>query len=379
MPHTIRRRRRSAAYLLTLAAALAALAAAELTYAGEAHSPGEADFRQGWLVYASPSVDRQLAGSLEARQQARLAALPHFEAAVAAEPDRSEYLRSLVYVQLAAGQYQRARETVGRALRLRRDLPELHLLRGQAEAALALMDPAHASERVGPALDAFDQAGRLDPDNALPLIQAASVAFDLGRPDLGLSRVRDGLTRSGCCLRRLPVPFDLKPDRVAALSMWQYVVYEDWYNVLARCQNVSRSLLKLGQEAEAQGELAQAEERFQQALSLGRQLGMADPNLFITAMYGMNVMDDAYAALAGLAARQGSRERERWEGERGVIAFARSQLIAALQAYQKEIQEHPPATPEELLAAEGKHVAAVIAGIGLKPRQAPLRPMAGAG
>jgi hypothetical protein len=50
-----------------------------------------------------------------------------------------------------------------------------------------------------------------------------------------------------------------------------------------------------------------------------------------------------------------------------VVEFARSQLVAALGTYAKEIAKNPAPTIEELLVFEDKIVAPVIAGIGLNP------------
>jgi hypothetical protein len=74
-----------------------------------------------------------------------------------------------------------------------------------------------------------------------------------------------------------------------------------------------------------------------------------------------------YAARAGLPRQASDGDFERWTGEAGVVAFARTQLAAALETYVKEITKGPPSVPE-LLAIEEKAVAPVISGIGLTPR-----------
>jgi hypothetical protein len=63
---------------------------------------------------------------------------------------------------------------------------------------------------------------------------------------------------------------------------------------------------------------------------------------------------------------------ERWLGEAGVVSFARSQLLTALNLYLKEVADSPPSV-EGALAAEAKQLAPVIAGVGIRalpPRQA---------
>jgi len=287
-------------------AAIAVLALTLIGTAAQAGSKqarkGEADFRAAWLAFAGPAGDPEKSKSLEARQQARIAAIPLMEAAVVADPKNWAYQESLAYIRLSAGQYEKAKAAVARALDLKRDRPLLYLLRGQAEAALAQMDPPHAGERIGPAMAAFDRAAALDKQNALPLLQAASVALDLNRPDLAMERVRQALQRPGSMLYSLTVPVDLYKGKGESVRAWQYVQLGHWFELLARFRNISKALLAQGRKHGENGDLGAAEEQLKLALQVGRQVGEMQPHLFICVAEAIDLMQDAYFGLAHHAA-----------------------------------------------------------------------------
>ena len=345
------------------------MAVATASWAGQSEAPapaGAQEYRAAWVAFAAPS----LAGSDEARtararQEAFLAAIPHMEAAVAADPENATYRASLAYICLVAGQYEKAREAINRGVELNRRDPLMHMLRAQAEAAMAQMSPQDAGQRIGPALEAFDEASRLEADNALPLLQAASVAFDVGRADLARPRIQQALTRTNCRLYQISVPFDLGDEPAESISAWQYVQYGFWWGLSARCANVVAGCSRLGLEEEQAGRLAAAEERFQWALQVSRKVGLTEPHLFITVNLAMDLMEDSYGHLARVAEAQGSGEAERWNGESGVVQIGRGFLLPGLEAYQAQIAEGPPDSIEALLALEAQSVTTVIDGIGL--------------
>jgi hypothetical protein len=408
---------------------------------------GEADFRAGWNAFAAPAADPEKARSLEARQQARMAAIPLLEAAIAAGPSNWAYRESLAYVCLSAGQYEKAKAAIDKAIEMKRDRPVLYMLRGQAEAALAQMDPPTAAERIGPAITAFDRAAELDQSNALPLLQAASVAFDVNRSDLALPRIQKALQRPGAMLYALDVPTNLSDQPGLSIRAWQYMQLGHWYELLARFRNVSTSLLGRGQKLEQANDLGGADGNYRQSLQVGRLIGGMRPHLFINVAAAVDVMYDSYQALSGVAAKsvvrgqmgdiqnptqtdyviaaksvinqalaasgmtsqqaceqwgalkpapvglddpvwtlgrltdfyvwlatrqrmklpQASQDLARWQGESGVLAFARSQLAAGLEVYVKEIAKLTSPTVEQMLATEESILSPVIAGIGLNP------------
>ena len=354
----------------TIAIAVLALAAAVAASATGPEQPapaGEREFRAAWLAFAASTQGSSEAQTSDLRQQACENALARMEEAAAAEPDNPTYQASLAYVALTAGKHARAKQAVDRAIELKGDDPFLYVLRGQAEAALARSEPSKAGERIGPALKAFDDAARLDPTNALPLILGAGVALEVGRKDLALPLIKKALERPRAVLYRLWVPFDLHPDRGRSVNTWQYVQYGRWIEELVSWQNTSTALLLLGEERMAKEDLAAAEADFRDALTLGQMLGESDPDLLITTNVAINMMEDAYARLWRIAQAKGNGEVERWWGELGVLQIGRTELHGALQAYVKQVKDSPPETVEELLSLEAKCVERTMLGIGLKP------------
>ena len=333
---------------------------------------GETEFRAGWLAVVAPRQSDQTGNALQARQEALLAAIPHFDAAVVAEPDNADYRTALVYTELAAGKYQLAYDAVSEAIARKKDRPLLYLLRAQADAALAHMDPETAPDKAEKAIQSFEDAAHLDPTNSLYALQAASIAFDAGRGELALKKIEEALQLPGITLHRLPIPGDLDPDRTTAIQMWQHMQMSHWSTLLARCQNAARMASRLSKQKLDAGELDAAEALLTQALEIGRQIGNAKPNLFITINSALNVMQDAYAGLAAVAkARQDPAEEGRWTGEAGVLTIARQDLYAAAQRYVKLINEQPPASIDDLLQEEAEQVAHTMLGSALSPTAEP--------
>jgi tetratricopeptide (TPR) repeat protein len=339
--------------------------------ADEARKPkpeGYQEFHAAWQAFAAPAKEkRQEPISLDERQQARLAALPHMQAAVDANDRDPAYRAALAYIQFEAAKYQQAKESIDKAIDRERRDPLLYLLRGRTEAALAQLGPDTAAERIDPALRAFDDAARLDPANSLPLLQAASVALHVGRRDLALSKVEKALERPRFVLYPLPLPEAFDADPGQSIRMWQYVQLTHWQQLLARCINVQRVLLKAGEEKEKAEDPAAAERYYRQALEVGRRTGAAEPNLIMAVNYGIGMMDQAYAWLARLAEATGSSELARWTGESGVLYLGQQDLLGANQRYWQRLAEDPPASIAELLRFEASLVRGVILGIGLTP------------
>ncbi len=329
---------------------------------------GEDEFRAGWLGLAAPLLVKEKAASLQARQEARLSALAHFEAAVKADPENVSYHTALGYTYLTAGKYQLAKDTLEQAIAVNKRDPFLYLLRGQAEAALGQMDPETASATVEKVMRSFEEAARLDPTNSLASLQAASIAFDAGRRDLGLKKLNEAMERPVIILYRLPIPGDLSPDRSTALKQWQYMQMTQWLEMISRGGNIVRVLLKQGSEKQEAGDLKGAQILYLQALEVAKRIGNAQPNLVITVNAAMNAMEDSYVRLLEVAKKMNeTKEAERFEGELGVLQIGRTELGAVLQNYIKRIEENPPATVEEMLDLQGEYISRVMMGIGLHP------------
>jgi hypothetical protein len=339
---------------------------------------GEAEFRAGWLAFIAPARESRTANSVEARQKARAAAITQFEAAVAANPKNPVYQASLAYVCLAAAKYEKGKTAINLAIDVERRDPLLYLLRGQAEAALAQMDPASAGANIGKAIDAFDRAAQLDPKNSLPLLQAVSVALFVDRLDLAEPRLKQALERPECRLYGLPVPSDLEQEKAVSLQLWQQIQLSYWLELLTRCQDATNAVLRLGAQEEKLGNPERAEALCRQAYGIGRAVGRIQPQLFLSVGMAIDILERVYPALAKRAKeRKEASEAERWEGELGVLQIGRAELQAAVRDYFASVKANPPGSIEELLARETEYVGKVYRGIGLgtqtpesaKPRQ----------
>ncbi len=328
-------------------------------------STGKTEYRAAWLAFTDPVHKKPSEVTLEVRQTAMEAAIPHLEAAVAANPDNVVYEESLAYVCLAAGKYQKGLDAVNAAIKLERGDPLLYLLRGQAEAAVAQQDPKEAPQHIGPAMTAFARAAELDPKNALPLLQAASVAVDLERPDLVDSNLTKALSLPKCVLYRIPVPEDLGDSAADSLKVWEYAQYGHWIGLLARCRNVADDCLRRGKQEEDKGNLAAAAEHYQKVREIAVHLGTIEPRLFITVNMAIDMLQDAYRNLARVDKAMGNEDAQRWEGEAGICNIGRQQLFGALKTYQNEVSSGSITTVEESLKRQAELVAPVIAGIGL--------------
>ena len=353
------------AALALLGLTCGALAQGEAPPSPPALSPDEAEFRAGWVAFAEPIRKPGSERTAEARQHAREAAIPHLEAAVAAAPRNATYQSSLAYICLTAGKYDKALAAINQAVDLERGDPLLYLLRGQAEAAIAQLNPEEAATRMGPAMTAFSRAAELDPKNALPLLQAASVAVDVNRADLALTNLKKALSLPECRLYRLPVPEDLGSDPASSLNTWEYAQYGHWFGLIARCQNVAGYCRRAGQEAERTGDLAAAEERYQWVRSIAKFVGAAEPPLFITSNTGIELLEDAYADLARVGKATANKEAERWEKELGICQLGREQLFGALKSYERQVSTGAIASVQQSLEAQAKLASPVIAGVGL--------------
>ena len=358
------RTRRISAFLISLLLATTAAQAKSRPVAGP--PAGEAEYRAGWLALIAPSLNPKTVGSLDAREKARHTAISHFNEAVAADPKNPTYQASLSYVCLGVGKYQTAKTAIDLAIDVERKDPVLYLLRGQAEATLAQMDPAAAAQSIGPAIAAFDRAAQMDPKNALPLLQAASVAYDVDRLDLAAPRLQQALTRPECRLYRLPVPTDLLPEKGPSLQIWEQIQLGYWVDLLARGQNVANSLLRLGGQEEKLGQLESAQAYYQQAYEVGRKVGRIEPHLFISVGTAIDILDRVYTAFVRVAtAKNDPQATEKWQGELGVLRIGRGELEGIVPQYFAALKTNPPASVEEMLRREAEQVGRVFRGIGL--------------
>ena len=226
--------------------------------------------------------------------------------------------------------------------------------------------PVTAGKNIGKAITAFDRAGELDAKNALPLLQAASVAFFVDRLDLAEPRLKQALARPECRLYRLPVPTDLEPARGSSFRIWEQIQMSYWMELLARCQDAAASALRLGVQAEKLRQAEAAEAYYRQAYEVGRQVGRIQPNLFLSVGTAIDILERVYPALARIATAKGdTQQAEMWNGEAGVLQIGRGEMEAAMPEFFAALKSDPPASVDEMLSLEAVHVGRVYRGIGL--------------
>ena len=321
-------------------------------------------FRNAWREFAAPVL---IENADTTREQARIASIPKFEAAVEAAPDDCAYRTGLVYAHISAEQCVEAKEALVEAIERCNDNPLLYLLRAETEAGLAKMAPDTDKDAIGRAIRSCERAAALEPKNGLALLQAASIALNARDQQLALEKLDLALARPGLRLPRLPIPDNLDSNRTRAIRAWQFIQMKQWMDNLGRCRDVARNLLILGIEKKEAGDLDAAEQHFQRALRVARLVGNARPNNFISVSMALDLMEDAYLSLALLAEARQSPEIERWKGEAGVLFIGRQELHGALQHYMKVIQKEPPTSTDALLDLEARIIARIMRGVALSP------------
>jgi hypothetical protein len=310
----------------------------------------ESGVRSAWLAYAKPAISPQDYPTAFHLRQARQTAISILQAS----PDQkdSELQEALGYFLLRDYQYHKAQIAFEAALKHRGNEPRLRYFLAVTKAILLTSNPDTMPEQSKTVIEEFQKAAKAESQNALPLLQAASVAFDSDRPDLAVPLVTEALAKPGFYLYRLPVPSDLVPDGPQATAAWWLVESELWGEIINRATNCARGLMREGNRLSLRKETAAAQELYQKAEAIGQMLTRTAPPLASSLAAGLEVERQALVA------------RSEAPGARQQLA----KVEAAQEALQKswedlQVQEktNPPKTPEARLENQKQLVEKILA------------------
>jgi len=318
---------------------------------------GEKEYRAGWAAFVQPVLEPEKYPTAYHYHQAREQAISEMKAAAAEKT--AEALESLGYFYFRDFQYRNAREQFEAALKRKGREPRLYYLLGQTKAVLLLSEPEKMREQCKEALEEFRRAAARDEANALPLFQAASVAFDADRSDLALPLVSEALKRPEYRLYALPVPQELAADGSQAAKAWWWVQSGLWSEMITRTANSARGLLRQADRLALSGEEAQAEEAYRQAEQIGQMLYRANPPLAESLAAGLEIERQALSAQIGNRSGVMTAERTRLKQ----IDAARRNLERLWKELQEKERLQPPAGAEAWLNDQKSLVEAVLSSL----------------
>jgi hypothetical protein len=317
----------------------------------------ENPLRAGWLAFARPALEPAKYPSSFAQHDAREQAIALLLAADGKDAVAKE---SLGYFYLRDYQYYKAKEQFEAALKRNSKDPLLHYLLAQTNAILTATEPEKMSEECKQPIEGFKKAAEREPDNAMPLLQAASVAFDSGRTDLALPLVTEALKRSAYHLYKLPMPEDLTDDAGQSAAAWWWVQSELWGEGISRTANCAHGLRQRGDQLKLNENLSGADELYQQVSQMGMLISRSEPALTTALAVGLELQRQALENRIALNTRLNPA---------GVPALRDN--LAKVQAAQSKLAELKAKlkTPQELnsvparMSEQKSVVEAVLAGL----------------
>jgi hypothetical protein len=298
----------------------------------------ESELRSAWLAYAKPAISPQDFPTAFHLRQARQTAISILQAS----PDQKdpELQEALGYFLLRDYQYHKAQVAFEAAIKRRGQEPRLRYFLAVTKAILLTSNPDTMSQQSKAVIEEFQKAAKAEPQNALPLLQAASVAFDADRPDLSLPLVTEALAKPGFYLYRLPIPSDLVPDKASATAAWWGVESELWGEIINRAANSARGLLAAGNRAALKKDSAKAQELYQQAEAVGHLLTQTTPALAAGLATGLEAERQALLAQGEAAGTQQPMPK---------VTAAQGALQKAWEDLQAQEKQNPPQSPEACL------------------------------
>jgi Tfp pilus assembly protein PilF len=313
-----------------------------------------------WAAYCAPALDPASYPTQADIQRARQTAIALLEQA-----DRKDATarKSLGYFYLRNYQYIKAKEQFEAGIKRDGKDPVMKYLLAQTKSVLLLAEPDTMREQCKEPIEEFRRAAAREPDNALPLLQSASVAFDCGRPDLALNIVTEALKRPAYRLYSLPVPTDLSDDPVKATKAWWWAQSELWTDTINRTSNCVRWLVQYADRAYKSRAIADSDKLYNQAAQAGALMCKATPPLASATSAGLEAQrqalsaqsicytkgrpDEATAVCAKLAKVQEAQKvlETKWQEQRVTEIALPPASVDAIMAAQKKLVESIPVVP----------------------------------
>jgi len=309
----------------------------------------EQEVRAAWLAYAKPAISPQDYPTAFHLRQARQNAIAILQASL--DQKDPELQEALGYFLLRDYQYHKAKEAFEAALKRRGNEPRLRYFLATTKAILLASNPDTMPEESKAVIEEFQKAAKAEPQNALPLLQAASVAFDADRPDLALPLVTEALAKPGLYLYRLPIPSDLVPDSAQASAAWWLVEAELWGEIINRTANCARGLSREGKRLALRKDAA-SRELYQKAEAVGQLLTRTTPPLASSLAAGLEVQRQALLAQSDDAGARSKLAK---------IETAQANLQKAWEDLQAQEKQNPPKTPEARLENQKRLVETLLA------------------
>lgn len=317
---------------------------------------GEKELHQAWLAYCQPALDPASYPMQVDAHRARQQAINLAQTALQDKKDAAAF-ETLGYFYLRDFQYRNAQEQFESAAKRDSKEPRLRYLLGQVRAILLVAEPEKMREKVKDSVAEFRRAAALDPDNAMPLLQAASVSFDCDCADLALPLVSEALRRPEYRLYNLATPQDLVSDPGPAALAWWWAQSELWSEMINRTANCARSLVLRGNHLAVSGQAEKAAQYYQQAAEIGAKLSRATPALADAVGAGLEVERQALVAQSGAAATPEQKARL------SRIEAAQQVLQRQWRMLQEREHRQPPASVEERLNNQRAVAEAVLASL----------------
>ncbi len=316
------------------------------------------EFRAGWLEFVRPAIAPDEFPTAFHYHRARERAIASMKLSLE-NKKRAETLESLAYFYLRDFQYQNAREGFEEALKRKGDEPRLRHLLGQTKAVLLLAEPETRSEECKEAIKEFRRAADREESNAMPLFQAASVAFDSNRSDLALPLVKEALGRPECGFYTLPVPEDLAEDRAQATGAWWWVQSELWKEMIVRAANCGRWVVRQADRSALRGEKEKAEELYLQAVQIGQHLYRTNPPLVEALAAGLEMERTALRGRLRNPAGDSADVEERLKR----LDSAQKNLERLWRDLREKERRQPPASIEERVENQKRLVEAILSSL----------------
>ena len=310
-----------------------------------------------WRAFVQPAVTPEQYTATYHYHQARERAINPLVAIPPGKRSMPE-VTALGYFHLRDFQYNNARDSFEYALKHNNKDPLLRYLFASTKAILLVTEPEKMQEQGKGVIEEFKRLSGRDPNNAMPLIQAASVAFDCNRIDLALPLINEALKKPEFRFYQVPLPDKLDESPVQSAKAWWWVQAELWNEMVSRTANCTRGLLQRASRHSLAGDPKRADELYQQAVQVAALLTRTSPANADAAFTGLELERQTL-----LAQSTSPGVSQPPAGQLAKIEAAQRELERKWRELQAQEQAQPPVSVEERLAHQKSLLEAALAGL----------------